>query len=86
MAPPPPPPVVEALSSLKAMLEADGYRLDLSEAGPATLVARIEAGADACADCLVPKDMMRRYFEEALRPVCELGLPKIRLLYPGDTL
>jgi len=66
------------------MLEADGYGLELSEAGPSTLVARIEAGPDACAECLVPKDMMRRYFEDALRPVCEMGLPEIRLLYPGE--
>lgn len=81
----PPPFITEALSSLSAMLETDGYGLELREAGPSTLVARIEAGPDACADCLVPKDMMRRYFEDALRPVCETGLPEIRLLYPGDT-
>lgn len=68
------------------MLEADGYGLELSEAGPSTLVARIEAGPDACAECLVPKDMMRRYFEDALRPVCETRLPEIRLLYPGENV
>jgi hypothetical protein len=81
----PPPYIAEALLSLRGMLEADGYYLELSEAGAATLVARIEAGPDACADCLVPKDMMRRYFEEALRPVCELGMPEIRLVYPGKS-
>jgi hypothetical protein len=81
----PAPHIADALSSLKAMLEADGYGLELSEAGASTLVARIDPGPDACEDCLVPKDLMRRYFEEALRPVCELGVPEIRLVYPGET-
>jgi len=80
----PAPFIAEALTSLKAMLEADGYGLELSETGAATLVARIEPGPDACTDCLVPKDMMLRYFEAALRPVCELGMPEIRLVYPGE--
>lgn len=76
--------VSQALSSLRTMLEADGYGLEVSETGAATLVARIAAGPDACEDCLVPKDMMRRYFEDALRPVCDLGVPEIRLVYPGE--
>ncbi len=82
----PPPHIANALTSLTAMLDADGYRLSVSEEGPAKLVARIEAGPDACEDCLVHKDLMRRYFEDALRSVCELGLPDIRLIYPGDTI
>jgi hypothetical protein len=82
----PPTHITKALTSLTSMLDADGYRLSVSEEGAATLVARIEAGPDACEDCLVPKEMMRRYFEDALRPVCELGLPDIRLFYPGDTI
>jgi hypothetical protein len=81
----PPPAISDALSTLGTMLDADGYTLTLSEAGAATLVATIEAGPDACADCLVPKAIMRRYVEDALRPVCELGMPDIRLVYPGET-
>jgi hypothetical protein len=80
----PAPVISQALSSLRTRLEADGYGLELSEDGPAALVARIEAGPDACADCLVPKPMMRRYFEDALRPVCDFGMPEIRLVYPGE--
>lgn len=82
----PPRHIAEALASLGTMLDADGYRLSLSEEGTSTLIATIAAGPDACEDCLVPKEMMRRYFEDALRPVCELGLPEIRLVYPGDTI
>lgn len=66
------------------MLEADGYALELSAELPAVLVARIVAGPDACADCLVPKAIMRHYFEDALRPVCDLRIPDIRLVYPGE--
>jgi hypothetical protein len=80
----PTPVLSQALASLRSMLEADGYALELSQEGPAALVARIAAGPDACADCLVPKTMMLRYFEDALRPVCDLGLPEITLLYPGE--
>jgi hypothetical protein len=81
----PPPFIAEALSSLKTMLEADGYGLELSEDGSAALVARIVASPGACEDCLVPKEMMRRYFQDALTPVCEFGLPDIRLVYPGES-
>lgn len=77
--------IADALAPLGRMLDADGYRLSLSEQGAMTLVATIEAGPDACTDCLVPKEMMRRYFEDALRPVCELGVPQILLVYPGDS-
>lgn len=76
--------IAEALSSLSTMLEADGYRLQLEEPVPGLLVAKIEAGPDACADCLVPREIMRRYFVDALRPVCDLGVPEIKLLYPGE--
>ena len=66
------------------MLEADGYALELSAELPSTLVARIVAGPIACQDCLVPKAIMRHYFEDALRPVCDLGIPDIHLVYPGE--
>lgn len=78
------PMIVDALASLRAMLEADGYRLELGEEGPDLLVAAISPGPAACADCLVPKDMMRSYFESALRNVLEFGMPEIRLIYPAD--
>lgn len=75
--------IAEALSSLREMLAADGYELELNEDGPA-LVAEIKVGPEACADCLVPKDMMRLYFEQALKPVCGPEAPEVRLVYPED--
>jgi len=76
--------VMNALASLGAMLEADGYALDVGEDGAGTLVAEIKAGPEACADCLVPRELMQTYFEKALRGVFELGPPRIRLVYPAD--
>jgi hypothetical protein len=81
---PPPPAVVEALAGQRAMLEADGYELVLGEDGPGVLVAEIRAGPAACAECLVPKPLMRSYFEQALRGVLDVGPPEIRLVYPDD--
>jgi hypothetical protein len=81
---PVPPAIARALASQRAMLEADGYELVLGEEGPGVVIARIRAGPDACADCLVPKDLMRAYFDKALRDILDFGVPEIRLIYPGD--
>jgi hypothetical protein len=78
------PAIDKALASLRAMLEADDYHLVLVEEGANVLVAEIAAGPSACADCLVPKELMRCHFESALRKVVEFGMPEIRLIYPGD--
>lgn len=74
----------KALEPLKAMLAADDYHLALSEGGAGVLVAEIRAGPDACADCLVPKPMMRGYFDKALREAIGAGAPEVRLIYPAD--
>lgn len=80
-----PSPLIEAaLASLRTMLAADGYAVELREEGPAVLVAEIKAGPEACADCLVPKAMMRGYFDAALRAGIEGAPPEVRLIYPGD--
>jgi hypothetical protein len=55
----------ERLQAVRASLEADGYRLELSEHDGRT-VAVISAGPGTCADCLVPKDLMRAILGQAL--------------------
>jgi hypothetical protein len=77
------PAIAQALASLGAMLEADGYELALREEGADLLVAEIRAGPDACAECLVPKDMMRGYFDSALRKALDAP-PAVELIYPAD--
>ncbi|GAA1385619.1 hypothetical protein GCM10009613_18280 [Pseudonocardia kongjuensis] len=70
-----------ALEGLRTGLEADDYAMEVTEAGD-RLEVRISAGPDACADCLVPKDMMRSVLGSAL------GVPeeRIDINYPDETL
>jgi hypothetical protein len=68
---------------LKGMLEPDGYDAIVREwpendEGPATI--EIVAGAGACADCLVPKDVMRMVLANELPP----GVQLADLRYPGE--
>jgi hypothetical protein len=67
------------LLTMRAALEADGYLLDVSEAGD-RLDARISAGPGACEDCLVPKPVLLAMLHQAL------GVPEqsIDLHYPGE--
>jgi hypothetical protein len=65
---------------LRSTLAADGYELDVAEDGDRVRVTII-ATDQACADCLVPKDLMRGILAQAL------GVPPdgIDLTYPIDT-
>jgi hypothetical protein len=67
------------LRTMRAALEADGYRLDVNERGE-RLEARISAGPGACEDCLVPKPVLLAMLRQAL------GVPEqaIDLHYPGE--
>jgi hypothetical protein len=69
----------EGLRTLRASLEADGYRLDILEEGD-RVGARISAGPEACAECLVPRPVLLAMLEHAL------GVPgrSIDLRYPGE--
>jgi hypothetical protein len=69
----------ERAGQLASTLAADGYLLDVAEAGPRVRVT-ISATPQACADCLVPKDMMRGILGQIL------GVPQdaIELTYPEE--
>ena len=68
-----------ALTGLRSTLEADDYRMAVSESGDGVEVT-ITAGPQACEDCLVPKPIMRNILHAAL------GVPEdaIVLTYPAD--
>jgi hypothetical protein len=68
-----------ALTGLRDMLAADDYQLSVSEHGDG-IAARIIAGPDACADCLVPKAVMRGVLHNALG----IAEENITLEYPAD--
>jgi hypothetical protein len=70
----------ERTVALRSTLAADGYLLEIAEAGTRVQVT-ITATPQACADCLVPKDLMRGILGQAL------GVPEhtIDLTYPADS-
>jgi hypothetical protein len=50
--------------ALRSSLAADGYLMEVAEEGTRVRVT-ISAAPQACADCLVPKDLMRSILEQA---------------------
>jgi hypothetical protein len=69
----------ERAVALRGTLEADGYLLDLAEVG-SRVRATITATPEACADCLVPKDLMRGILSQAL----DVPPDAIDLTYPSE--
>jgi hypothetical protein len=69
----------ERTVALRSTLAADGYLMEIAAAEDRIRVT-ISATPQACADCLVPKDLMRGILEQAL------GVPAdtIDLTYPRD--
>jgi len=67
----------ERAGEIAAALAADGYHLQIAETGDRVRVT-ITAGPEACADCLVPENLMRGILGQAL------GVPQdsIDLTYP----
>ena len=68
----------ERAGAIAATLAADGYHLAIAETGDRLRVT-ITAGPEACADCLVPENLMRGILGRAL------GVPEdtIDLTYPS---
>jgi hypothetical protein len=69
----------ERAVALRATLAADGYLLDIADQGLRVRVT-ITATPQACADCLVPEDLMRSILGDTL------GIPPdaIDLMYPDQ--
>jgi hypothetical protein len=61
------PEVDRALQGLRDVLGTDGYRLDYAVQKGQQLVVSVLAGPDACADCLVPKQVMEGILTDALQ-------------------
>jgi hypothetical protein len=69
----------ERVRELQRSLEADGYRLEVEERD-GRVGAVISAGPGTCADCLVPKNLMRAMLGRALG----VDEQAIDLRYPSD--
>ncbi|MEU2351185.1 hypothetical protein [Modestobacter sp. NPDC049651] len=55
-----------ALQQFREVLASDGYLLRWTPAEAAQVVVHVEAGPDACADCLVPLPVMEAIMNDAL--------------------
>ncbi|NYF16824.1 hypothetical protein HDC37_001649 [Microbacterium sp. AK009] len=60
--------VDEALRQFTDMMAADGYVLSWEPSDPQRIVVRIDATEGACADCLVPANVMEAIMAKALEP------------------
>jgi hypothetical protein len=67
------------LEPLQASLGADGYQMEAQEED-GRIGVRISAAAGACADCLVPKNIMRGILGQVLGVAEDV----IDLTYPAD--
>jgi hypothetical protein len=70
----------ERAVALRSALAADGYLLEVAEDGDRVRVT-ISATPQACADCLVPPDLMRGILGQALG----VSPDAIDLTYPPTT-
>jgi hypothetical protein len=50
--------VMVALDGIHSALQADGYELAVNPDGTDGFVICVEAGPEACAECLIPKSLM----------------------------
>ena len=71
-----------ALQGFRDMLAADGYRLNWSVTAPERVLIRIEAGPEACPDCLVPLPIIEGIMTDALAPT-SYTLDRV-ILPPGE--
>jgi hypothetical protein len=75
--------VTQRLSSITAVLAADGYLMTVDGPSDGRLTARIEATPEACAECLVPKQVLGGLLAQAIGDA-SLGEDAIDLRYPVD--
>ena len=73
----------QALAGIRGMLAADGYDMSLRALGTDTLAVEILAGPDACAECLVPKNIMSGIVRDALGSSAPVA--HIQLSYPAES-
>lgn len=74
--------IEDALHDVRATLNADGYHLEVRKPHQGRIVLVVTAGPDACADCLVPREILSAVIANHLQGN---GVHlSTELLYPGD--
>lgn len=74
-----PGPALDAIEELRAMLDADSFDLVATAVDDGIVDLQVRAGKGACADCLVPKALMR---EIAQARLAHAGIHLRQLHYP----
>jgi hypothetical protein len=74
--------VEAALEGLREGYKADGYELLVDDVSEGRVTVRIEAGPEACEECLVAKPIAREIFLASLRDLPDVR--DIELIYPID--
>jgi hypothetical protein len=74
--------VNNALAELREGLRADGYDLSVDTSRSDVVAVSVVAGPDACAECLVSKELMASMIEAALPG--DFAGAQIDLRYPTD--
>jgi hypothetical protein len=75
--------ITARLQPITAALAADGYELSVTGPEAGRLTAQVRATPEACADCLVPKQVMGALLAQAIGtggPTAE----EIDLVYPAE--
>jgi Fe-S cluster biogenesis protein NfuA len=74
--------IEEALHDVRSMLDADGYQLELCDTNDYRIVLSVMAGPEACAECLVPQELLSAVVEKHLQSV---GLAlSVEIRYPRE--
>jgi hypothetical protein len=71
-----------ALAPFADGLSADGYLLKVDAVSNRIMTVRIEAAPEACADCLVPKSVMKAMLKDIVSETLEVD--DVEVSYPAD--
>lgn len=75
--------VEAALEPLADALSADGYELRARQLGERSALVEVVPTPDACADCLVPRDVFGAIIRTRLAEVLS-GSWEVEVVYPAD--
>jgi hypothetical protein len=74
-----------ALADIRTALRADGYDMTLRPDEGGRVTIEVTAGPNACAECLIPKDVFARIVARAVDGGAEgVRADDVSIVYPGE--
>ena len=70
--------IEEALQPIRKSLQADGYDLVVHSFDQGVLAVEIQAGHQACVECLVPKEFMEMMIQQSVKNLAS----SVKVQYP----